>query len=333
MTKNARRIRPYSASLRRGFSFTEVLFAVMVLGIGFIMIAAMFPVTIQQTQSTLQESVGASVTRGAIAYLQTQATEQNFPVTAILDPVTKLYGPAQVVSMPQAISPSLARPGWFATRGNYINPINPRFAWVPLYLRSVSSTGEISPFAQVFIIALQSRNRPQYYDQFGVVGQPGSYSDLLPTNDPTGNWAPLEPRRVAVSLTYDAVNLRGRLTFTNGGASAAPGAYVIIADDRNANAPRNVIGQSTGRIYRLGNAVDEAAGIWSLAPDGDMIRANALSGGPVVVGDDNDLVNTDAYIVGRGYHDPSDPSQGYSGPAQDIAVYTGFIRINPPVTP
>ena len=53
---------------RRGFSFTEILFAVMILGIGFIMIAAMFPVAIRQTEATNQETIGASVGRGAFGY-------------------------------------------------------------------------------------------------------------------------------------------------------------------------------------------------------------------------------------------------------------------------
>src|SRR3954463_10483758 len=86
---------------RGGFSFTEVLFAVMVLGIGFIMVAAMFPVTISQTQATMRESVGANIARAAIDYLQSPgvATNENFPVTQV--PPGK---PAKVLSMTQAFS-------------------------------------------------------------------------------------------------------------------------------------------------------------------------------------------------------------------------------------
>ena len=40
----------------RGFSFTEVLFAVMILGIGFIMVAAIFPVAIQQATTVNRSS-------------------------------------------------------------------------------------------------------------------------------------------------------------------------------------------------------------------------------------------------------------------------------------
>src|SRR4051812_32414628 len=66
---------------RRGFAFTEILFAVMVLALGFIMIAAMFPVTIRQTQSTMEEATAASVAKGAMDYLQTVATDKMFPIT------------------------------------------------------------------------------------------------------------------------------------------------------------------------------------------------------------------------------------------------------------
>ena len=44
-----------------GFSFVEVLFAVIILGVGFIMIAAVFPVAIRQTKSTIDETSAATI--------------------------------------------------------------------------------------------------------------------------------------------------------------------------------------------------------------------------------------------------------------------------------
>jgi hypothetical protein len=55
---------------RKGFSFAEVMFAVVILGIGFIMIAAIFPVAIQQSQLTGEESMGAAAAREASNALQ-----------------------------------------------------------------------------------------------------------------------------------------------------------------------------------------------------------------------------------------------------------------------
>ncbi len=63
MKKTNQHTRPTAPSRRRGFAFTEVLFAVMVLGLGFIMIAAMFPVTISQTQATAPSQCASCVGR------------------------------------------------------------------------------------------------------------------------------------------------------------------------------------------------------------------------------------------------------------------------------
>jgi hypothetical protein len=120
---------------------------------------------------------------------------------------------------------------------------------------------------------------------------------------------------------------------------AAPGAYLIIASDPNDRAKPtqpNLTGQANGRIYQLGNAIDEAAGTWELAPGTDMIRSDPTDQTKVQVGDDYDLPpvfpedakkSTIAYIVGRGYANPANAAEGYSGPAQEIGVYTGFIHI------
>jgi Tfp pilus assembly protein PilV len=55
--------------MRRGFSFAEVLFAVAVLGIGFIMVAAIFPAAILQTQAAIDETVGTTVARNGGAQI------------------------------------------------------------------------------------------------------------------------------------------------------------------------------------------------------------------------------------------------------------------------
>ena len=44
---------------RTGFSFIEVLFAMMILGIGLTMMAAMLPTAAGQTQDTAEETVAA----------------------------------------------------------------------------------------------------------------------------------------------------------------------------------------------------------------------------------------------------------------------------------
>ena len=334
----------------RGFSFTEILFAVMVLGIGFIMIAAMFPITIRQTQASMEDSQGANEAKAAMACLSTVASDQNFPPT--VPPFgngqkPKLGNPAQVFSMTLAPYKTGSNipilPGYMAIRGNFINPSNPRVAWVPLYRRGVhdNGTGEAvgDSYAQVFIFAIQSRNRTQYSP--GVDPDPTrgrNYSDLdVPKGAVTGEVSTLEPRRLQVTLQYDAATGHGQLKILDALSRdwAAPGAYIVIADDPNTNAPLNRPGQSNGRIYQLGTLIDSDNGLWELAPGMDMIRTGTDPTKPQV-GDDNDLLPTSttiAYMIGRGYNDPNDATQGYGGPVQDIAIYTGYIQIPPDVKP
>src|SRR5438477_6450612 len=66
---------------RRGFSFAEVMFAVIILGVGFIMIAALFPVAIRQSKSTADETSAAAFARVATNYVDTIAIDANMPVS------------------------------------------------------------------------------------------------------------------------------------------------------------------------------------------------------------------------------------------------------------
>lgn len=345
---------------RLGFAFTEILFAVMVLALGFIMIAAIFPVTIRQTQSTVEETSGAHLAKGAVDYLQSIASNDMFPYTVpprtgVIPPQPDLNLQAEVVSlrdikaygvsMPQPppawgkqnATPNDFFPGYYTVRGNMINPNNPREAWIPFYRREANSQ-----VAQVIVVAVQSRNRDQYVSQYSPyrLNSAGKvYTDFEPpigfppgmTTGPVP--ATLEPLRVAVDITYNAsaghgvaqIDLPGR-------GRAAPGAYLIISLDTTPPPTSLRVGQSTGRVYQLGNPIDEAAGTWELTPASDMIRTNA---NPTILngGDDNNIVGATAYLIGRGYTDPTDATQGYAGPAQDIAVYTGFISIPPTPIP
>src|SRR6476661_6644738 len=60
---------------RAGFTFTEVMFAVILLGIGFIMLAGMFPVAIQQTQTNVEESTAMTIAQSAAHYMEQTLTQ------------------------------------------------------------------------------------------------------------------------------------------------------------------------------------------------------------------------------------------------------------------
>src|SRR5438477_2700389 len=68
---------------RRGFSFAEVMFAVIILGIGFIMIAAIFPVAIQQGKATNDETTGAANAKAQVAILEAPGAISDVDVPAL----------------------------------------------------------------------------------------------------------------------------------------------------------------------------------------------------------------------------------------------------------
>src|SRR5690606_6060568 len=66
---------------RGGFSFTEVMFAVIILGIGFIMLAALFPVAISQNKLTTDETTAAAIARTGTNYLSQIASDALMPAS------------------------------------------------------------------------------------------------------------------------------------------------------------------------------------------------------------------------------------------------------------
>src|SRR5688500_14433850 len=130
---------------RAGYSFTEVMFAVVVLGIGFIMIAAMFPVALSQSKSTADETVAATIARGAVGYLESVADDTPAPGAVPVRPSTMPPTDGAAPATPAPVAPFIAvqDPGdatkltplhtgsWDAVRGSLILPTDQRFALVP----------------------------------------------------------------------------------------------------------------------------------------------------------------------------------------------------------
>lgn len=159
------------------FSLTEVMFAVIVLGIGFIMVAAMFPVSISQSRLTVEETSAAAIARSAMADASRLAENGDSPPTSPapntwgqLFPPTDLYKRPPTVVASQTTSLNAASftvqahqqvtvPGkvlsfydprlddttvkyrtnlWNAFKNSLIVPSDNRYAWIPLYRRDVT---------------------------------------------------------------------------------------------------------------------------------------------------------------------------------------------------
>jgi hypothetical protein len=335
---------------RRGYSFTEVMFAVVVLGIGFIMIAAMFPVAISQSKLTQEETNAASIARGAATYVQSIATRYNMPATgtaaqpnrprvySVRDLATGGQGgmvpllndfytfPAEGLIVPPTFTENDAL--WDAVKGNLILAGDSHYACVLLYSRAgvgaVTTPGVGNTSAQVFVIACQVRGRSTYSPN----------PDLAFGTEPLN----LQARPVTITIT-DNVDSTGVdwITFADrglGGAvdSVGEGSYVIVADDPGTAAAN--AGLFNGRIYRVGAKATKISAstptntTWELQAGSDYKQNPGPDNDITTVADNIDIGgNAGAWIVGREPDTDTAAPGDYRGTAQDIAIYTTFVPL------
>ena len=77
---------------RAAFTLIEIMFAIAILGIGLIMIAATFPIAIKWTTQDAQQTVGQVIAQNAISEIKTGLTGQNMaPILAKITPLDGFY--------------------------------------------------------------------------------------------------------------------------------------------------------------------------------------------------------------------------------------------------
>lgn len=243
---------------RPGFSFTEILFAVMILGIGFIMVAAMFPVAIKQTEEAVEDVKAATLAQAAERVLSAIAanglvpqslpnpsggtgtfSSTNYQVPPTAPWSTEIIPPTYPASYttPPVYPPAAAVPYaavatqndnalasfWQFCSGNSISVVDPSFAWVAVYSRPF--TAPPTPFAQVTIFSLFDRNTPYFVS----AGQAPGANDLAAmTNSITGRGANIY------------ANLQARYAiayFWSSGAATQPDMIGFVSDDATISPP------------------------------------------------------------------------------------------------
>jgi hypothetical protein len=316
----------------QGFTFIEILFAIMVLGIGFILVAAMFPAALLQTRATVDDSTASGVWLDMHRKMTELAKSPVTPVpvppakpTYILDKAlpapSSSTAPLLVFSfndtrLPQAIRMQMSQ--WLGSNGLVHQDL--RYACIPFFRRGYDATTVTkgSDEVQMFFVAVRCRAISQY-----------SLSDI--DHDPT-QMAPLDPTRFNVTLNntlpltitlntaYDLNRILGNaptpLTDSYDNTPAGTGAYVIISN----HAPA---GLKNGQIYRLGAKVSPSDSLYIpsslqyyVAPD-----AQGASDAPATL-----PYTADAFIVGRYCLG----ANNFDGPVQDLVIATAPVKI--PVT-
>jgi type II secretory pathway pseudopilin PulG len=328
-------------SPRAGFTFIEVLFAVILLGIGFIMIAAVFPVAIQQTSAVSDETQGTALARDAIKKIQAAADSMvtGTASTATLFPVPTGASPTNPLIAPFPNSP--AGKNLMAALGSDIYASSDgRYGWVGFYRRDLIT----NPFAQIYIIALENPNFPNYVpgpSGTGIYAAPATGAipvHIPPPIPPNIMGASAPPAPIPAQFFYSIAgdgNTTVVLSFSNSTTPAqtpngVTGAYVLIAG--GGGAPANMV----GRFFRLGNAAPLPTAITAsgstiyqtfvLQPGSDLTTADGFTASASAP-----AFSANIWMIGAAplfNSSTGDYTGPFSGPNQDIGVATGFIRVN-----
>lgn len=283
---------------RRGFSFVEILFAIIVLGIGFILIAAIFPVAISQSQATIEETAAVRVLANATQNVPGVVSLANVPATGRFVGLAVKPGVYLGVRDPRSSDPTETL--WQSVKGSLIDSSDARFAWTFVYRRDVDAANTpLSPTA--IFVGLTSRNRVGYSPDDLFRWDAGTTSTAIDGGAKTYLWATLQPKIIRVITinrggtdTVEVMPAAGttpttyRLERVDGSnvpvnevpdytAAVAEGSYIVISDD-NVQPPYDTFGSyySTtpfspakpyvpgtlnGRIYRVGSLSTEAPAI------------------------------------------------------------------------
>jgi len=280
-----------TALLRGGFSFIEILFAVMILGVGFIMIAAIFPVSLSQTRMSNEESFSAAMSRGAQRFIEEVAADTVLPVTGLPDVIGRRPRVPPLV----ALRPNANRSYMEA---EMVSGIDQRYAWVPFFARK-----NASPFVSYWLFPIQVRALSRF-DQ-----PPEVFAD------PNTGVATIE-----AEITLDHIRFTSLPPGSEG--IGVPGAYVLVSscEDPNPNAGGDLY---NGNVYRLGNQIDDVtfehyAGV-------EFVRALLDNDGnpntPATV--IPEIHRAKVFVIGRGRN-----ADGvYEGTGQEIGLFSGVIRL------
>jgi hypothetical protein len=298
---------------RGGFSFVEILFAVMILGIGFIMIAGIFPVALNQTQANGDETIAASTARQGAAVIA------SLPNTAALMAADSTVHPFGASGTPGDTTL------WGEVAGSQVLVENPRYAWVPFYCRRNDAYGLPANTAQVTIIAARVRNHDAYTLADASSGSSGA----------------LVGKPVSVMLTSstslatpDLITFVPPSSGTGNIGAAAPGTFVVIAGygsgfpgapaDPNATPAGST---AVGWVLKVGalaappSSAPAGSVTYSLQPGGDTKSSTLYQPSPTTT--------LTAYIIGQGVDPDSPPTAPtFTGGAQDIMAYTTFVPLH-----
>jgi prepilin-type N-terminal cleavage/methylation domain-containing protein len=190
----------------RGFSFAEVMFAIVILGVGLIMVASIFPVACEQARSNADAAAAAVLARDALSTIQNATTADDYVPTDMTQTFNNV---------------------WAKVASSAINPVDARYAWVPFF--SQRSDGPM----QVTVVVV----RRWIHDRYVAADTSG---DLLPRGVSIGIVRPANGNdRVDISrdpLGYYQSVTTGAFLIIGQGDTNASGKVVRVGQFVSSNA-------------------------------------------------------------------------------------------------
>jgi type II secretory pathway pseudopilin PulG len=161
----------------RGLTFIELMFATVILGLGMIIIASVFPVAIGEQRATIDAAASGQVERGAARSLDALVSVRA-PATAWLPTTTGME--VDTLTDPPTL--------WNRIRGDQIDAADPHYGWTAVYQRTPPAAAPTdAPSRAVFyVFTLISRNTAtftQVDSDFAPKEITFDY-DITPGNDP-----------------------------------------------------------------------------------------------------------------------------------------------------
>ena len=271
--------RPHS---RPGFTFTEILFAVMILGIGFIMVAAIFPVAIQQTEANNQETIAASIGRSATGFVEKVAQGQ----AIILNPNPLAWPPSP--SQPQTATPG--------SPNAPTSVLAPTFESSPTPLIPLFMAGQTTLIIPGEVWSFREPKRDPYTYSFGTTHPP--HWPLLWNGIARNLVVPSDPRFAAVVMyKRDLIAQKVVVSTPLPTFHPAPFAQVIVIGVQARNKQVYTMAGSPSDIFVLPNSPTPPTLVPKLFT-GIKITRNALGVSQITVGNAaNSPIAENTYVV------------------------------------
>ncbi len=160
MTVTATSIARHTAARRRGvrggFTFIEVMFAVLTLSAGVIMIATLLPAALRTAQETRENALGLATLEGGYHTFRATLPEDAGEIPVSVD--AGMLG--RVMTWPAADEAALPNDVinlWWRTLGNRVSSADPEQMWIPFFYRP-----SVSAAAQVAMVSTRSRAEISY---------------------------------------------------------------------------------------------------------------------------------------------------------------------------